>query len=284
MPWRRTWHPSAPTWTGAVPGRITTKEVDPDKEIHQVLERTTKLGQRTSAMDWRFEPTETGTKVTWRLKGEHELVDKVWFALKGIRFNEGIQQMYRSGLDGLEKVVFDSMKAYDIKVAGIKEHGGGFYLSSTARCSREELPQQLERLYQGITQFMGRRNIGSAGMPFTVYHATDSINGLLNISAAIPIKERVETPIDGPIVCAYMEPTTAVKTILTGDYANLQKAYASTENYISEQHLIKNTDRSPFEIYANDPGLFPNPAHWITEIYIPVFRDLRSNHDIIKPQ
>ena len=36
-----------------------------------------------------------------------------------------------------------------------------------------------------------------------------------------------------------------------------------------------------FEIYSNDPGDHPNPADWTTEIYLPVFKDLRSNHAII---
>jgi len=28
--------------------------------------------------------------------------------------------------------------------------------------------------------------------------------------------------------------------------------------------------RDMFEIYTNDPGMEPNPANWVTEIYIPV--------------
>jgi hypothetical protein len=33
-----------------------------------------------------------------------------------------------------------------------------------------------------------------------------------------------------------------------------------------------------FEVYSNDPGIVTNPAEWRTEIYVPVYKDLRANH------
>ena len=39
-------------------------------------------------------------------------------------------------------------------------------------------------------------------------------------------------------------------------------------------YLVKNnleqSEEKPFEIYTTDPGNYPNPADWITEIYIPI--------------
>ena len=48
-----------------------------------------------------------------------------------------------------------------------------------------------------------------------------------------------------------------------------------------QNNLIMDPAKKMFEVYSNDPGLIPNPSEWRTEIYIPVFRDLRSNHPII---
>ena len=75
-----------------------------------------------------------------------------------------------------------------------------------------------------------------------------------------------------------MEPHTSLKTVLKGNYTHLPDAYARAEAYIMENNLIRDPGHNFFEVYANDPGEVTNPAEWITEIYIPVYRDLRSNN------
>ncbi len=74
---------------------------------------------------------------------------------------------------------------------------------------------------------------------------------------------------------------SAVKAILKGNYENLPEAYEKAKTYISDNNLIVDPAQKMFEVYTNDPGQFPNPADWVTEVYIPVFKDLRSNHSII---
>ena len=66
-----------------------------------------------------------------------------------------------------------------------------------------------------------------------------------------------------------MPKTEALKTTLKGNYTNLSEAWTEAYKYISENNL-EQSDLKPFEIYQNDPGEFPNPADWITEIYIPI--------------
>ena len=39
--------------------------------------------------------------------------------------------------------------------------------------------------------------------------------------------------------------------------------------HVAENNLVQ-SELKPFEIYTTDPGDFPNPADWITEIYIPI--------------
>ena len=49
----------------------------------------------------------------------------------------------------------------------------------------------------------------------------------------------------------------------------LTTAWKETMMYLAKNKLVQSNIK-PFEIYTNDPGDFPNPADWITEIYIPI--------------
>ena len=53
-------------------------------------------------------------------------------------------------------------------------------------------------------------------------------------------------------------------------------------DYIKDNKLVLNPKQPMFEVYANDPGEFPNPADWITEVYYPIFRDLRVDNVLIE--
>ena len=89
-------------------------------------------------------------------------------------------------------------------------------------------------------------------------------------STGIPVREEVITPIDSNILCAFLERQKTVKTTLRGDYSNLKKAWETGYKYIADNNLETDESSPAFEIYKSEPTLQPNPAEWITEIYIPI--------------
>jgi effector-binding domain-containing protein len=118
--------------------------------------------------------------------------------------------------------------------------------------------------------YMQQNKINQAGMPFTIYNEVDEQNGTVIFSTAIPVAARVITPEGSPVLCSYMAPVDALKTTLKGKYDYLSEAYAKAQEYLKTNNLMVDPGRKMFEIYANDPGAEPNPANWVTEIYIPV--------------
>lgn len=53
-----------------------------------------------------------------------------------------------------------------------------------------------------------------------------------------------------------------------GAYDQLQETYAAMEKWIGEQGL--STAGAPWEVYVTDPGDYPDPADWRTEVFWPV--------------
>jgi effector-binding domain-containing protein len=89
------------------------------------------------------------------------------------------------------------------------------------------------------------------------------------MSNGIPVKERIKIPEGSDISINFIPKMKVLKTTLTGNYTNLPKAWEATMKHLADNN-IEQSEHEPFEIYTTDPGNFPNPADWVTEIYIPI--------------
>ncbi|MFC4632308.1 GyrI-like domain-containing protein [Dokdonia ponticola] len=257
------------SWDGEFPGSMKTTAVQENKAIEQNLTITTPGGERLSNVHWTFTPTDTGAvEVTWQVTGEHTLLDKVYFAFSGMDFEGDMRSMYTTGLEGLETYVREKMEDHNVTIHGITEYGGGFYLYKTTSASGTNISAIMGQNYGEIMQFMSQRGITQSGMPFTIYNEMNP-NGAIIMSNAIPVPNAIEIQEEGTILSGYLPRTKAVRVTLKGNYSYLGKAWAEAMQYITQYQLTQ-SEQKPFEIYTNDPGDFPNPADWTTDIYIPI--------------
>jgi effector-binding domain-containing protein len=256
-------------------GAMKTVKVIPNKEINQEITFNTPLGDSDSDVYWRFEETETPgqTKVVWGMKGEQSFMEKVFMAFQDEDFSTSLKAMFEKGLDSLAAVVKEEMAQFSVHVDGITNYGGTYYLYNTTAAKQTEISDKMKPMFQQISSFMEENNLASAGKPFAIYNQIDKGSGTVIFSAAIPVRERIITPEGSPVVSGFMEPSTSVKTTLRGKYDYLQKAYAKAESYMAENGLEANPAANMFEVYVTDPEEVPNPANWVTEIYIPIVVD-----------
>ncbi|MGB0950279.1 MAG: AraC family transcriptional regulator, partial [Marinirhabdus sp.] len=253
-------------------GGMKTIKVIPNKEIDQTISFNTPMGDSESEVYWRFKGTETPgqTQVTWGMKGERSLVEKVFMSFQKEDFEMQLRVMYAKGLDNLKATVENEIKKYSVNVDGVSQHGGGFYMYVTAASRMDGIATKMGGMFGQVSGYMAQNNIDATGMPFTIYNTIDAANNTVIFSTAIPVRERVIIPEGSPVVCGFMEPPVAVKVTLKGNYNNLDKAYAAGMQYVAENNLEVGPTAKMFEVYRNDPGEVPNPAHWLTEVYIPI--------------
>ncbi len=218
---------------------------------------------------WKFDKTEKGTNVTWGMKSDNVPFLLKFFAL----FNGGMDNMigpdYERGLEKLDSLIIESMSKYEVAINGVTEHGGGFYLYKTTNANNSNISQTMGQQYGAIGMYMGQHNIAMNGMPFTIYHDMNFENSTVIMSNAIPVTEKITITGNSDIQCGYQPKQKVLKTTLKGNYTNLPKAWQAAMKHLANNNLEQSTEK-PFEIYTNDPGDFPNPANWITEIYIPL--------------
>lgn len=256
------------SWDGDYAGNIVTARAIQDRSLAQDLTLKTPAGERYPKVNWQFTPTTNGaTEVAWTMDGEHSFMDKLYFSLTGFDFNNDISEMHLKGLDGLEKYVLAEMNKFSISEPKITEYGGGYYLYKTSSASNSNISAVMAQNYGELTLFATQNNIAMAGMPFTIYN--EMASGGVVMSNAIPVRERVAIAGTTTILSGYLPTTKAVKTTLKGNYTHLESAWQKGMDYIAQEGL-EFSSLKPFEIYTNDPGDFPNPADWTTDLYIPI--------------
>ncbi|MCB4809436.1 GyrI-like domain-containing protein [Tamlana sp. 62-3] len=256
-------------WNGNILGEggMKTLSVEQNKSINQKI-FFIKPFESESDINWTFENTNEGTKVTWAMSGKQDFMTKMYTTFAG-SIEENTSPDFDRGLFKLDSIVTAEMKKFTIKIDGISEYGGGFYMYKTTSATKENISKIIGKQFGEIMSYMAQNNIVASGMPFTIYNDMNPENGGIIMSNAIPVLNKVTPTGDGQILCGYIPKTKVVKTTLKGNYTNLPKAWEQTMQYLAKNNL-EQAAIPPFEIYTNDPGDFPNPANWITEIYIPI--------------
>lgn len=222
----------------------------------------------SSDVTWDLKPNDNGTtEVTWTITGKDlPFVFKAFSAVMG-GMEKQIGPHFERGLTLLDSVLIEDMKRYAIEINGITEYGGGFYVYKTTNANSNNISAKMGQNYGAIMQFMGQSGLKQSGMPLTVYNDMSDSNVIM--SNGIPVKERIDVPADSDISMGFMPRMKVLKTTLTGNYTNLTKAWETTMKHIADKGL-EQSEHKPFEIYTTDPGNYPNPADWKTEIYIPI--------------
>ena len=258
------------SWKGEILGEgdIVTTEVKASEFLSQKI-KFIKPWESESDIYWNFKSVEAGTEVVWGMKGEMSFMEKAFLAFQG-GMDKQIGPDYERGLFKLDSVLQVNMKKYSINVNGITTRGGGYYLYNTTSCKIDEMSKKMTEMMPVVSMYAQKNKITTAGPLFTLYHQFDPENNAVIFSCAVPVAERVITEADSGIQTGMLKPFKAIKTTLNGDYDNLKEAWETAYKFLAENNLEPLVGTPALEVYLTDAKTTPNPAHWITEIYVPV--------------
>jgi len=255
------------SWNGNIlgEGSMKTLAVEENESIKQHIQFV-KPFESESDINWYFEDTKDGTKVTWNMKGTKDFMTKMYTTFAG-----SIEDMtgpdFERGLFKLDSVVSADMKKYSITINGVTEHGGGFYIYNTVSCKIPDMPMHVQQMMPKLGDYAMENNIKMAGAPFNFFHKWDKDNNTVMFSCCVPTTNKIIST-NPEILTGQLKSFKALKTTLKGDYENLKEAWETTMTYIAENGLQTDENGPMLEAYINNPMEQPNPADWMTEIYI----------------
>ncbi|MBD0832087.1 SRPBCC family protein [Aestuariibaculum sediminum] len=248
-------------------GTMTTLETVPNATISQEMQIA---DFPSSKVDWTFNPNPDGTTdVTWTIEGKNlPFGFKAYTAFTG-SMEEQIGPHYERSLEKLDSIVLAQMKRYSIKVNGITNHAGINYIYMSTVCKINEVATEMDKLFKTLNGFTQNHNITTFGAPFVIYSSWDEPNNSVQFSSCLPVNEELN-PISSNVQIGKLEPFKAVKTTLKGNYSNLKEAWDKALQYVPDNSLEFRVNGPMMEVYITDPNNTPNPANWVTEIYIAI--------------
>ena len=251
-------------------GNVRTTGTLPYSSIEQDLVLDTEFGESESDVYWKFEEVEGGTQVTWGIQGEQSFKEKLASTFTEGTFSEFMRPQLAEGLEDLKEEIRTKMDVYTINVDGSTTHGGGFYMYTTTASKINQIQEKRQQMYTEVINYMDNNNITALGNPFVLYNQWDEENNSAIYSVGVFTPSLVITPSESEVLNGMMPVQQVIKTTLNGDYKYLRGAWDRANTYISENNLQVAETAQSFEVYKIGPEETPNPAEWVTEIYIPV--------------
>jgi AraC family transcriptional regulator len=130
--------------------------------------------------------------------------------------------------------------------------------------ARSELPGMLAECFGTLFAHCQQAGLAIAGAPVARYVAMDA--GQLTVEAAMVLAAPAKG--EGEIQAGTLPAGPAAVGVHAGPYEGLPDTNAAIERWIKAQGL--RVGGAPWESYVTDPGQFPNPADWRTEVYWPL--------------
>lgn len=142
------------------------------------------------------------------------------------------------------------------------------------RVRRTEIASAIAEMLPKIFVCAQRAGIALAGVPFTRYPGASQ--GLMTMETGMPVAASTQdatlnqTLDEAGIFTDTLPGGLAAFTMHTGPYDNLHDAYVAIETWMEEQDL--KAAGAPWESYVTDPGDYPDPKDWKTEVFWPLAR------------
>jgi AraC family transcriptional regulator len=114
-----------------------------------------------------------------------------------------------------------------------------------------------------------QNGIALAGLPLTRY--VEMGYGMVTMEPAMRIAtpDAVAPPPGSEVVADTLPGGWAAMTTHIGAYDKLQDAYAALEQWMEAEGLV--AAGAPWESYVTDPGDYPDPKDWKTEVFWPIW-------------
>lgn len=267
-----------PEQTRGINGSYTWEDVDgvgimktTDTKANEMIVQEMQFAEfPKSDVRWKLTPNGPNkTDVTWTISGKDLPFGFKAFSVFMGGMEKQIGPNYERSLTKLDSILVADMKKYSVNVEGVTQHSGGFYLYNTTSCKMEDFKQKMQEMMPKIGAYAMTNNITMAGKPFVIYHLWDEVNNAVIFSCCIPTTSKI-TANDPEVLTGQLEPFRALKTVLKGDYENLKEAWDTAMTHMASNSLESDETGPMIESYLTDPMTTPNPAEWITEIYLAI--------------
>ncbi|MBV9505817.1 MAG: GyrI-like domain-containing protein [Acidobacteriia bacterium] len=130
-----------------------------------------------------------------------------------------------------------------------------------------EIASALAEMFPRVIQYAAANGMAIAGAPFARYLA---MGPDWRIEAGMPVAAASAGSGDGEIAVEALPGGAVAVTTHSGPYDQLRAAHAAIQEWLKAEGY--KAAGPAWESYINDPGDFPDPKDWKTEVFVPIAR------------
>ncbi len=210
-----------------------------------------------------------GTKLTWIISGTADFTTKIKAAFSG-----GIEtskaKMFQNSLNNVKAIITKEIKSFSVEVIGEVKIDSVYYVKQTATVKVRDVNSKISPMLQQMDKFFKNGKIQMNGSPFVIFESSDTAKGTITFSVCGPLKEKIFVSDPSDVSIDKLQPFTALKTILKGDYSHRNEAIKKAMDYISKNNINQNTALKYIDVYKINASTEKSPSKWVTEILIPI--------------
>jgi len=237
---------------------------EPYDYLHQEL---SKDGLKLQ-LDWDFiAVNDSVTEVTMSFSEKNKgLFNRITAPFIETKFKKTILELATNYKAGIDFILKEKFRVHSITKDTIpKMHYAYVSLKNIKMRDKASLMMQNNGT---ILNYLSHHNIEKNGFPFIVVDSWDLLENTIDFRYCFPIKTKDSLPESREIKFGETERKISLKAIYNGNYINSDRGWFALHEY-AKRHSI-NIEKTPLEIFYNNPFVDTAELNWVTEIYIPI--------------
>ena len=244
-------------------GKMTITESVPNESIKINLDF---MEQGTAEAWYTFEPEGEGAKLTTGFSTDFGM-NPIGRIMGAMFVKSEMEKSFDHNLGKLKEIA-EAKPKFSVEI--VEENLEPIsYVGIKTKMSISDMNAisgQMGKSYGELMSVLGRAKVEMTGQPFCLYPMFDEASNQMEMVCALPVAEGAKLP--GKYKVMQTNGGMAVKAIHMGSYHKLEDTHNQIDKYMSFKNLEPNGP--PMEVYVTDPGMEPDTAKWITEVYYPV--------------
>lgn len=217
--------------------------------------------------EWTFNPSDTGTTVTWHMTNDTDIPFLARAAM--LNFNEEIGSDFEKGLSNLKEIAeAKAQPPYEYRgyTIEITEMPARKFLAHRENVSFENMKGFYTDHFGRLMSSVVRSGTDLDGSPCGLFYTWDEENGMTDMAAAIGIKGDVEPPNQAQVIEIPSGKAAVVNYF--GAYEGSGDAHMAIDDFLND--FGHEVDAPVIEEYVTDPMAEADTSKWLTKVIYPL--------------
>ncbi|KAA1244093.1 GyrI-like domain-containing protein [Aquimarina sp. RZ0] len=219
-------------------------------------------------LDWHFKPVEdTITKITVGFVSEQKSIKNRLSVLTG---SADFVKLYKKQMTEYRAMLHDFTKKFRIHIHGIDEVPPIQYAYSSVKTKRTDKANEMIKMNRDLYPKLYKIDKIKKFFPLITVEHWDFKSDSIQFNYGFPVTNKDSLEVYPDIKYKERASRKALKATYFGNYRNSDQAWFSLLEYADRNNI--SVEKTPIEIFYNNPMHGGDELKWKTEIFLPIIK------------